>query len=48
MCLEIEPVWLSIVSAMYCTPIYPHTMNMNGLTQFSRTVQFYQWAQVLD
>jgi len=27
MCLEIEPVWLSILSAMYCTPIYPCTYN---------------------
>jgi hypothetical protein len=48
MCLEIELVCVSIVSVMYCTPICPCTMNANGLTQFSTTVQFYQWVQVLE
>jgi hypothetical protein len=47
-CLEIELVWLSIVSTVYCTTIYPCTVNMNGLTEFSTPVQFYQWAQVLE
>jgi len=46
--LEIEPVCLSIISTMYCTTIYPCTVNMNGFTQFSTTVQFYQWTQVLE